>query len=148
MQDSITSLAEGLYLENSKVLIPWFKNLNEIAGLGGEKIQKHEKFTQLFWPDEKVFGGLSVSVQAYNNKNGIFHLTYKPENEFKSAEVELSAIFEILKDRFGNPNVQGVEEEHPFYRWQAEKICINLTIAERFMYYVSLSVSNGVVKNL
>jgi len=139
-------LSEGLVLEESGSLLPWFRSLEQLAGKGGKPLPEKGKHTQLFWETDAVFGGMNVSVQAMERGLGIFFLDLKNGEKFESAKLEYEAVLQILKAKFGEPAEAGSDDYgYPWVRWRWGEVCVNLALAERFMDYVALSVSNGVV---
>lgn len=139
------NLSDGLRLEKAGVLLPWFGSLHQITKLGGKPLPEKGKVTQLFWEDEAVLGGLHVSVLAMSQGSGIFFLTPKGR-DFASAQEEFSSIISILSDRLGDSHESGETDGYPWARWRWNDVCLNLAIGERFVDYVALSVSNGVIK--
>jgi len=139
-------LSEGLVLEESENLLPWFRSLEEITRKGGKPHPEKGKRTQLYWEAETVFGGIKVSIQAMERGLGIFFLDLKNGQQFESAEHEYDAVLQMLKAKFGDPTEVGNDEYgYPWARWRWGEICLSLALAERFMDYVALSVSNGVI---
>ena len=140
-------LSEGLYLEGSGKVLPWFKSLHQITKMGGKPLPEKGKTNQLFWEQETVFDDLVVSIQAMQQGNGIFFLHPKIQVQADSARKEYEQVKGTLLSKFGSPTEVGENDGYPYARWFWGNICVSLTIAERFMDYVSLSVSNGVMKN-
>lgn len=140
-------LSEGLYLEGSGQVLPWFKSLHQITIMGGKPLPEKGKTSQLFWEQETIFDDLVVSIQAMQQGNGIFFLQPKNQVQADSAQIEYDQVKSALLSKFGSPTEVGENDGYPFTRWSWGNICMSLTIAERFMDYVSLSVSNGVIKN-
>lgn len=145
MVDAPYNLSQGLSLEKSGALLPWFQSLHQITKLGGKPLPEKGQVTQLFWEDESVLGGLNASVLAMPKGSGIFFLTQK-KRDFSSAQEEFSALSTILKDRLGAAHESGETEDYPWLRWRWSDVCLNLVIGERFVDYVALSVSNGVIQ--
>ena len=139
-------LSEGLYLEKSGVLLPWFQSLHQITKIGGKPLPMKGKVTQLFWESESVLEGLEVDIQAMSYGSGLFNLTHKGETSFKSAQDEYESTLAELKSRFGEPHESGAEGAYPWVRWRWEDVCLSLVIGERFVDYVAMSVSKAVVK--
>lgn len=139
------NLSKGLCLEKSGTLLPWFQSLHQITKLGGKPLPEKGKVTQLFWEEETVLGGLHVSVLAMPHGSGIFYLTPK-DRDFSSAQEEFSFLLSTLSSRLGNAHEPGETDSYPWVRWRWNGICLNLAIGERFVDYVALSVSNGVIK--
>lgn len=139
-------LSEGLLLEESGNLLPWFRSLQQITNKGGNPLPEKGKRSQLFWEAEKVFGGLNVSIQAMERGSGIFFLDLRHGRKFECAKEEYEADLEILKGKFGEPTDAGDDEGYPWARWRWGDVCLNLALAERFMDYVALSVSKGVIE--
>ena len=105
------------------------------------------KATQLFWDSETVFGGLHMAVQAMAYGSGIFYLTRKKDRSFNSAQEEYASVLVELKDRFGKSHKSGETDGYPWARWHWGDVCLNIAIGERFVDYVVLSVSKGVIEN-
>ena len=93
-----------------------------------------------------MFGGVNASIQAMERGSGIFFLDLKHGRKFESAKKEYEAALEVLKGRFGEPTEVGEDEGYPWVRWKWGDVCMNLALAERFMDYVALSVSKGVIE--
>ena len=139
-------LSEGLVLEDSGSLLPWFSSLEQITGKGGKPLPEKGKRTRLFWEAEAVFGGMKVSIQAMERGLGIFFLDLKSGEKFESARLEYEAVLQILKAKFGDPVEKGDDDYgYPWVRWRWGEVCLNLALAERFMDYVALSVSKRVI---
>jgi hypothetical protein len=147
MQDVPYQLEEGLFLENSEILLPWFRSLNQISKRGGKPLPEKGKTTQLFWESENVFGGICASILAMEKGCGIFFLSPKNLGSFNSAQEEYKALSAALNKRFGEPHKLGEDEGYPWQRWVWGEVCVNLAIGERFMDYVALSVSKRVIAN-
>lgn len=145
MSEAPYKLSEGLWLEKAGLLIPWFSSLGEINGLGGSRLPEKGKASQLFWDNESVLSGLAVAIQAFPRGAGTFHLTRRGTT-FSSAQEEYPATLSELTKRFGQPHETKTENSYPVNRWRWEDICLTLTMGERFMDYVALSVSKGVTK--
>ncbi len=132
-------LSEGLFLEDSLKLIPWFNNFRQIQSFWRCLLPKP---AYLYWDSESIFGGLKVSVTAY--ENGLFHIGLK--DTFNHAKHEYEATIEIIKGKLGEPHENGNNEDvyasYPWVRWTWGSVRINITIAERFMEYVTFSISN------
>jgi len=140
-------LSEGLYLESSGKILPWYKSLHQITKMGGKPLPEKGKTNQLFWKQETIFGGMNVSIQAMQQGNGIFFLSPKNKDNADSAETEYEQVKHELVSKFGAPDEAVEKDGYPYTRWFWGDVCLSLTIAERFMDYVALSVSNGVIKN-
>lgn len=100
----------------------------------------------MYWGAESVFGGINVSIQAIEQGLGIFFLELEHSRKFESAKEEYEADLDILKEKFGNPADVGEDNGYPWARWKWGDVCLNLALAERFMDYVALSVSKGVIE--
>jgi hypothetical protein len=139
-------LSEGLFLEDKGKLLPWYKSLHQLAKKGGKSSPNKSKVTQIAWDSESILGGLKVSIQAYQQGNGIFFIDLKHLTNYESVQKEYESTVETLKEKLGEPNESGFNFGYPWVRWRWGKICINITIAERFMDYVAFSISNDVIK--
>ena len=145
MLDAPYNLTNGLCLEQSGALLPWFQSLHQITKLGGKPSPGKGRVTQLFWEQETVLGGLQVSILAMSRGSGIFFLT-PIDRFFPSAQEEFSSLLLTLNNRLGEPHESGETEGYPWVRWRWGDICLNLAIGERFVDYMALSVSKGVIK--
>lgn len=147
MADLPFHVSDGLFLEQSGILLPWFKRLHEITKKGGKPLPEKGRTTQLFWASESVFGGLQVSVQALPYGSGLFHLTQTSKTDFTSAQHEFSVLLTQLSNRFGEPHESDdSEQQYPISRWRWGDICLSLLVAERFLDYAALSLSKGVIR--
>lgn len=139
-------LSEGLVLEKTGKLLPWFRSLAEITRKGGRPYPEKGKRTKLCWEDEIVFGDIKANIEAMEFGLGVFAINIKNEQKFESVKKEYDAILHLLIDKFGTPTELGKNEYgYPWVRWRWGHICLGLAIAERFVDYVYLSVSNKVV---
>lgn len=138
-------LSEGLFLEGSGKLLPWYESLHQITKMGGKPFPEKGKATHLVWESDSIFGGLNVSIQANQQGKGIFFIDIKHENKHESVKKEYESAIQTLKEKLGEPNESGSNNGYPWVRWRWGKICINITIAERFMDYVAFSISNNVI---
>jgi hypothetical protein len=139
-------LSEGLFLEASGKLLPWFKSLHQITKKGGKPLPEKGKTSQLFWKNDVVFDSLEVSVSAVQQGEGMFFLNIQHGKEFESVQSEYEFILGVLTKKFGGSTETGNNDGYPFSRWLWGDIRLNLTIAERFMEYIALSISKGVIK--
>ena len=139
-------LSEGLFLEASGKLLPWFKSLHQITKKGGKPLPEKGKTSQLFWKNDVVFDGLEVSVRAIQRDEGMFFIDILHGKEFDAVQKEYEFVLSVLVEKFGGFTETGTNDGHPFSRWRWGNICLNLTIGERFMDYIALSISNGAIK--
>ena len=139
-------LSEGLFLEASGKLLPWFKSLHQITKKGGKPLPKKGKASQLFWEKDVIFDGLEVSVRAMQRGEGMFFLDIQHKKEFETVQKEYEFIYGVLAKKFGSSSETGIYDDYPFSRWRWGDICLNLTIGERFIEYIALSISNGAIK--
>ena len=147
MQNIPYRLSEGLFLEDSGTLLPWFKSLHQITKKGGKPLVQNKRISKIHWECDSIFDGIESAIEAHESGNGIFFLSIKYDKEFDSVEKEYDCILSVLVKKFGDPYEIGVGDyNYPFSRWRWGDICLSLIIAERFVDYVALSVSNRVIK--
>ncbi len=77
---------------------------------------------------------------------GIFYLDIIQDKEFTSAQEEYNSTLITLIEKLGKPTSTGTTKGHPWSRWHWGEIYVSITIAERLVDYVSLTISNAVVK--
>lgn len=92
-------LSDGLFLESSNQLLPWYKNLFQITKKGGKPKHGNGKTTELFWESERVLGDLQVSITAMDRGLGIFFLDIKQEKELASAPEKYNSMLFLLEER-------------------------------------------------
>jgi hypothetical protein len=137
-------LNEGLKLEQSDQIVPWFKSLNQITKRGGKPSPDKGKTQMLVWPSETVFNDISVFVKAMPRNSGIFLLTINHEADFRNAKEEYKYTVNLFTNKFGQPTEAGVEPEYhyPWCHWNWGAISLKVSITERFVDYVSIALTN------
>lgn len=78
-EEIIAALQYGLFLERSRLLLPWHAPLVYLARVGRPAVVVG---SILEWPDELIFNGLSVSVSTGTllTTRGLYHINCKPAN--------------------------------------------------------------------
>lgn len=145
MEDLPYRLNEGLQLEQSDQVVPWFKSLNQITKRGGKPSPEKGKTQMLVWPSETVFSDIPVYVKAMPRYSGMFFLTINHETKFGNAKEEYKYTVNIFTNKLGQPSEAGVEPHYnyPWCQWSWGTISLMVSIQERFVDYVSISLTNG-----
>ena len=137
-------LSEGLFLETSGKLLPWYKSLHQLAKKGGKPRHSNGRTSALYWDNEIIFGGLNASIKAMESGEGLFFIQLKLDKKFESSKTvrpEYDYILDTLIQRFGATSETGVNDiKKPFSYWMWGNICLSLQIGDRFVEYVALSV--------
>ena len=136
-------LRDGLYLENTNKLLPWYKSLYQITKNGGQPKHGGGRTVELYWKNEKIFNGMQVSIKAVERDLGLFFIDIKHKKKFSSTKDEFENTLIILTKKFGSPDYNGVKDSYPWSRWEWGNIYVNIQIVERFVDYVSLTISNS-----
>lgn len=59
-------LKDGIYLENTEVMIPWKTTLDSIKNYGNPKVVHVRKnYTEAQWDSVKIFNGLKLNLTGY-----------------------------------------------------------------------------------
>ena len=149
-------LDEGLYLENTKVLLPWrtpWKALKKIGRPGVYDRPRARGYSEIVWRNRTCLGGLKCTVEAE-----IFYVDAKGPNgdktlrnldiilsEPRDARDQFRAAEKHLRRVLGKPTVKKMVSDgynkYPYSEWSLPNATITLAIGERFVEYFVFTIA-------
>jgi hypothetical protein len=149
-------LDEGLYLENSRVLLPWRMPWSELKKIGRPEVYDRPKargYSEIVWRKRTCLGGLRCTVEAeifyvsrgwsnwdktLRDLDIIIHQPKHARDQFRRAEQHLRRVL-------GKPTVKKTITDgyntFPRAAWCFPNVQITLSISERFVEQFSFVIS-------
>ncbi len=147
-------LSEGIFLENTGVLIPWNASLMDLKKIGKPKIQKDADSLTLYWQKEHLWlGGLTtyfnttffdskyalrLSNDKYTNHNlSLEFINFSTPDAGKSPRTEFERVKEHITNRLGQATADYKDKNLglPLVEWHIQGILIVFMVFERFGEY-------------
>jgi len=137
----IMDLSKGIRLENSKTLVPWKTNLNELKSFGSPETRLQQGKEIVVWKNERILNGLKVDLSVVyesgilgENKRLKAVSAYISESDFDRAKNQLD--LELRKKaKFTKLN----ELEYQ-YTWKMNNCKLVLSHLDRFGSFWKLDI--------
>ena len=145
------SLAEGISLEDSKMILRWGSSRTEAWKIGKPSSRFQNDETRIQW-EEKMLGGLSCGLLAYlPDDSGLNEVSIwlKPKEEFaKSIDSSLfhyCTFFDHIFQQLGAPIIKPRTGSFyaPILTWQHDGCFLQLVTGERHGDYTILEITRG-----
>ena len=138
-------LANGVRLECAGLVLPWDSSIEKLCAIGKPEIYRHPSATNVTWKGEAIFGGVPVHLDAMTASGpNVFYARRVAPAE--SAQSEYASLLHILTAQLGSPHSTIVEDGYPWSRWIWGDIGVGVRIAERFVEYVPLMITKGILR--
>ena len=141
-------LDNGLYLEESAVVIPWGATAKGASAVGSPRVLEHYPRFDIVWGPEAVLGGMEASIHAVlHGSQRLRELQIQPS--WTTEPYVLKAHYEYVRDHLtrvlGAPRVSSAVhwESMPSYTWDGDgDFEVRLFLFDRFGEQLMLRVTH------
>lgn len=138
-------LADGLVLDSPMLILPWDKEVADLASIGSPQVEHKSNVTFVNWMGNSVFGGIGADVTFRSDCRNVFWLEPGNKQQFSSVMDAYNFVLPQLVGHLGEPHIVDVSYDgYPWNKWHYGDIRISLRIAERFTEYLSFIISKGI----
>lgn len=149
---TLTTLADGVYLETSKERLRWGISREQAWRIGNPRRYVPEDDTRILWED-KILGGLPCRLWAYLPDNAILDridIRLAPSGVGLEGSDALRAaddyllLFNRFTEYFGPPKISAARSlPAPGLEWKHDGCLIGIGITDRFETSAHCSITKG-----
>ncbi len=141
-------LSHGIYLEKSKVLLPWDASFDLMVRLADPVINAYPSESFLTWQNDIILGDFKANVmrRSSQHSHNFFEITplfdIEPEGVRQAYCLTRAKLVELLGEPHRKSEEVDLREESiPSLVWEYDRISICLGIGERFVEYLSFTIN-------